>query len=171
MTATKMKRNLFIAALAAMLLSLVSCENMDYGMTSDPAKRKVTPEKQVTKSFDETYPDARDIEWEYEHGCWVVSFETGRGADEVEYEIWYDTDGNWLMTKREYHISAVPQEIKDALAADPEYGSARMEDNEVEYYQTPSENFYRFDVIHNGREKEIDVTDGGVVTPAKKGRF
>jgi hypothetical protein len=72
------------------------------------------------------------------------------------------------MTKREYHISAVPQDVKDALKADPEYGSARVEDNEVEYYQTPSDNFYRFDVIHNGRDMEIDVTESGVVTPARK---
>lgn len=159
-----MKSNLFIAALAAAIFSLASCERMDYDLPPGMAK----PDKLVTKGFNEDFPDARDIEWEYDRGNWVVSFETGRGVNEVEYKVWYDADGNWLMTRREYHISAVPQAIKDALAADAEYGSSCVEDNEVEYYQTPSENFYRFDIIHNGREIEVDVTDSGVVTPARR---
>lgn len=164
MTAIEMKRNLFIAATAAAILSLVSCGRIDYDIPPGVEK----PDRQLTKGFNESYPDARDIEWEYVRGAWVVSFETGYGTAEVEYEVWYDAEGNWLMTKREYHISAVPQNIIDALSADPEYGSARLEDNEVEYYRTPEENFYRFDVIHNGREVEVDVTESGDVTPARK---
>ena len=163
MTAIKMKRNLFIAAIVAAIFSLAACERIDYDLPPGVAK----PDKQLTKLFNESYPDARDIEWEYVGGAWIVSFETGRGANEVDYKVWYDADGNWLMTKRDYHISAVPQTVKDALSADPEYGSARVEDNEVEYYKTPSENFYRFDVIHNGREVEVDVTEEGVVSPAR----
>ena len=163
-TANEMKRNLFIAAFAAAIFSLASCERIDYDIPPGMAK----PDRQLTKGFNESYPDARDIEWEYKGGCWVVSFETGRGTSKVEFETWYDADGNWLMTKREYHISAVPQAIMDALSTDPEYGSARIEDNEVEYYQTPSDNFYRFDIIYNGRDMEIDVTESGVVTPARK---
>ena len=155
-----------LAAFAVAMLPLMSCESVDYDVP--PGVEKVKPAKQVTKGFNEAYPDARDVEWEYEHGCWVVSFETGRGVNEVEYEIWYDAEGNWLMTKREYHISAVPQAVKDALAADPVYGALRLDDNEVEYYQTPSDNFYRFDLVYNGRDIEVDVTEGGVVTLARK---
>ena len=158
-----MKRNLFIAAIVAAIFSLAACERIDYDLPPGVAK----PDKQLTKLFNESYPDARDIEWEYVGGAWIVSFENGRGANEVDYKVWYDADGNWLMTKRDYHISTVPQTVKDALSADPEYGSARVEDNEVEYYKTPSENFYRFDVIHNGREVEVDVTEDGFVTPAR----
>lgn len=159
-----MKGNYILGLIAMAAFALVSCDMLD----DEISIRGNKPQKQITKSFNETYPDARDVEWEFENGCWVVSYETGWGSDKVEYESWYDAEGNWIMTKREIRISAVPQHIKDSLAADPEYGSSRLEDNEVEHYDVPTVDFYRFDIIHNGREMEIDVTESGEVTPAKR---
>lgn len=157
-----MKRSYILGILAISAFALVSCDMLDDDMSINGNK----PQKQITKTFNDDYPKARDVEWDFENGSWVVSFETGWGTDKVEYEAWYDDGGNWLMTKREMHHSKVPQHIKDALAADPEYGKARMDDSEVEYYDLPGEDFYRFDLIHDGFEVEVDVTEGGVVTPA-----
>ena len=123
-----MKRNYILSILAISAVAFVSCDMLDDDMSINGNK----PQKQITKSFNDDYPKARDVDWDFENGCWVVSFETGWGVDKVEHEAWYDTEGNWMMTKREMHLSKVPQHIKDALAADPEYGTARMDDKEVE---------------------------------------
>ena len=54
------------------------------------------PQKNVREAFAEMYPDARDVEWDAEGGLWVVSFELGTPPNVVEYEVWYDVDGNCL---------------------------------------------------------------------------
>lgn len=159
-----MKKSYILGILAISAFALVSCDMLDDDMSLNGPK----PQKQITKGFNDDYPKARDVEWEFENGCWVVSFETGWGTGKVDYEAWYDTDGNWLMTKTEMHHSKVPQHIKDALAADPEYGSLRMDDNEVELYETPDGSFYRFDLRINGYDIEVDVTDDGVVSLATR---
>ena len=155
-----MKRNFILAISAISALTLVSCEMLDDGM--------YRPEKKILRNFDESYPKARDVDWDFENGYWVVSFDIGWGVDKEEYEAWYDVDGNWMMTKRELYLANVPRHIKDALAADPEYGNARIGDGEVEHYVLPNEEFYRFDIIHNGREVEVDVSEEGEVSLAKR---
>ena len=54
------------------------------------------------------------------------------------------------------------------LEANPEYGILQLDDREVEYYQTPSGNFYRFDLKLAGRDIDVDVTEDGKVSLAKK---
>lgn len=80
-------------------------------------------------------------------------------------------DGNWLMTETDVLLSAVPQSVKDALAASEEYGTLAFRDNDAEKYDTPSGVFYRFDLTKDGRELEVDVTAEGSVTAARYDRF
>ena len=71
------------------------------------------------------------------------------------------------MTKTEMLITAVPQQIKDFLSASPDYGTAPYADNDAEFIETPSGNFYRFDLRVNGVVVEVDVNANGEVTFAK----
>jgi hypothetical protein len=72
------------------------------------------------------------------------------------------------MTETDVYIHDVPQSVKDALAANAEFGSLPLEDREVEYYQTPDGNFYRFDLVSAGRDIDVDVSEDGKVSLAKR---
>ena len=150
-----MKRFLLIAiCVMAYSVNAVSCDRYDDGR----------PSKAVRNQFDRMYSDAKDIEWDREGEYWNVSFETGSFNNRVDHEAWYDMAGNWIMSKTEMFLSSVPKKIKDYLVADPVYGSSSFRDHEVEFWETPSGNFYRFDIRHEGKEVEVDVTEDGTVT-------
>lgn len=153
-----MKRMITIAAAVMLLVAAGACEKYEDGR----------PSKDVRTEFARMYPGAWDVEWEPQGGYWKVSFETGSRPNGVDNEAWYQNDGTWIRTSTDMLLVAVPQQIKDYLAAS-EYGSGQVEGNDVEYCQTPTGNFYRFDIRFGGREIEVDVTEGGEVTPADYG--
>lgn len=83
-----MKRIVIFAAIAAALMTTASCDRYDDGR----------PDKNVRSEFARMYPDAFDVEWEWDGKYWNVSFETGTRPNGIEHEAWYDTDGNWIKT-------------------------------------------------------------------------
>jgi len=153
-----MKKIMALAAVLAAMVTMMSCDKYDDGR----------PSKDVRSEFNRMYPEARDVEWEFNGLYWEVDFETGSGKNAIDHSAWYDKGGNWIQTKTEMAYTSVPQKIKDYLAAS-EYGDARMEDYFVDFYETQSGNFYRFDVYLDGREVEIDVTEDGKVSVAEYG--
>lgn len=146
-----MKRFLVIfACLAAAVF--VSCDKYEDGK----------PSKDVRSEFNRMYPDARDVEWEYQGAYWEVSFETGPRPEGTDHTAWYDMNGAWVQTCTEVFLSAVPQEILNYLKAS-EYGTGQFEDNDAECFETPAGNFYRFDLRYEGQKIEVDVTEDGKV--------
>lgn len=152
-----MKRILFTLVTITVVVLVVSCAKYEDGRL----------EKSIRQLFNSMYPEAKDIEWEREGAYWNVSFETGNHPNRVEHEAWFDTAGNWLMTETELYLSSVPQAIKNYLAVDPVYGTSSVIDNEVEFWQKPEGNFYRFELRHDGREVKVDVTEDGKVSLAR----
>lgn len=152
-----MKKILYVLGAVAIAFVAVMCEKYDDGI----------PAKSVRNEFKSMYAGAKDVEWEREGAYWKVSFEAGTYPNRVDHEAWYDEAGNWIMTETDLLLSSVPQEIKDFLAADAVYGTATISDNDVEFWQKPDGNFYRFDLRHDGREVEVDVTEDGKVSPAR----
>lgn len=124
------------------------------------------PPKAVRSEFRAMYPGARDVEWDREGKNWSVSYEIER----VDCESLYAPDGAWIMSVQDMAYVDVPQRIKDFLAAS-NYGALRLDDNTVEYYKTQTGNFYRFELDDNGRDIEVDVTAGGVVSLARRDIF
>jgi len=146
-----MKRFLVIfACLAAAVF--VSCDKYEDGK----------PSKDVRSEFNRMYPDARDVEWEYQGAYWEVSFETGSRPDETDHTAWYDKNGAWIQTCTEVFLSAVPLEILNYLKASG-YGTGQFEDNDAEYFDTPAGNFYWFDLRYEGQKIDVDVTEDGKV--------
>lgn len=147
-----MKR-IVVLALAIFGILSVSCEKYEDGR----------PSKDVRNEFDRMYPDAKDVEWEPEGGYWKVSFETGRNPDRLDHEAWYDRDGEWVRTETDVYLSLVPQAVKDLLEAS-EYGSGIVDGSDVEYVQTPQEEYYRFKVNVGGSTVYVNVSEDGSVT-------
>lgn len=152
-----MRRTLLIIAAVA-LFAASACEKYDDGR----------PSKDVRSEFNRMYPDAWDVEWDYEGTCWEVSFETGKRPNGIEHTAWYGTDGTWIRTSTDILLSAVPEDIKNYLATS-EFGSVRLTDNDAEYIETPSGNFYRFDMSAGGEKIEVDVNENGDVSRAGYG--
>ena len=147
-----------IVMLAVAAAAQISCEKYEDGK----------PSKNGRSEFERMYPDAKDVEWDREGMYWSVSFETGSYSNRVDHEALFDTEGNWIYTETDMYMSLVPQSIKGFLEANPEYGILPLDDKEVEYYQIPSGNFYRFDLKLAGRDIDVDVTEDGKVSLAKK---
>lgn len=152
-----MKRWFIVAILCVAVSTAFSCDRYDDGR----------PSKDVRAEFSRMYPDAYDVEWEWTGNGWEVSFDTGNRAHPDEHEAYYSTDGSWLMTKTEILLTAVPEKIKEFLELDPEYASASFEDNDAEYIETPSGNFYRFDLVSGGKKIHVDVNADGDVNLVK----
>ena len=148
-----MKRIILTVILAVSAMTLFSCEKYEDGK----------PVKSVREAFAEMYPDARDVEWDMELTGWKVSFETGTPPDIKESEAWYDRDGNWLRTETDLLASALPQVVKDALAAS-EYASAVLDAGDVEFVETPDGNFYQLEVILKGLEVKLKVSEDGKIS-------
>ncbi len=143
-----MKKIFAIIAVTAALFTMASCEKYEDGR----------PPKQARNDFESMYPDAFDIEWEFEGTHWEVSFETGNRPNGIEHEAIFDLDGNWVETVTEMLYNAIPQEIKDAFTAN--YVDARLDDNTVDFHQTPTGDFYRFEVIIGGAKLTVDIKVG-----------
>lgn len=150
-----MKRIFAILAVAAALVASVSCEKYEDGKPADA----------IINLFEKMYPDAKDIEWERAGTLWEVSFETGTAPNEIDHTAWYDMEGNWVKTKTEIHVTSVPSEIKEFLQ-NSEFASSVLEDTEIDFYETPDGNFYRFEVLYNGARVSVDVTEDGKVSLA-----
>ncbi len=150
-----MKKIFVILAAATALLVMGSCEKYEDGR----------PPKNAISTFESMYPDAFDVEWEYEGSYWEVGFETGSRPNGTEHEARFDLDGNWIWTKTEIFMQNVPQNIKDIFAAS-EYGNMLLADHEADHFQTSAGEFYRFDIRMEGRETEVDVYPDGRVTLA-----
>jgi hypothetical protein len=111
------------------------------------------------------YPGAWDVEWEREGVYWEVSFDTGTPPNEIDHTAWFRSDGTWVRTETDLHISAVPASIKEFLQKS-QYASALLEDSEIDYIQTPDGNFYQFELVYNGTRVKVNVTEDGKVSLA-----
>ncbi len=140
-----MKKIFAIMAMTAALIAMASCEKYEDGR----------PPKGARNEFESMYPDAFDVEWDYEGTHWEVSFETGKRPNGIEHEAVFDLEGNWIETVTDILYNAVPQEIRDLFMAD--YADAVLDDNTVDFHQTPTGDFYRFEVRIGGVKTTVDV--------------
>lgn len=148
-----MKRIMMILAAAAALFAAPACDKYEDGR----------PSKDVRNEFEVMYPGAKDVEWENEGAYWKVSFETGTSPNRIDHEAWYDKNGNWIRTETDVLLANVPQSIREFLEAS-EYGSAILSDRDVDFVETPEGNYYRFEIVLNGLEVYVNVTEEGEVS-------
>ena len=150
-----MKKFALLMAIAASVFAVTSCDEYEDGR----------PSSSVLDRFENMYPGAWDVEWEREGVYWEVSFDTGTPPNEIDHTAWFRSDGTWVRTETDLHISAVPASIKEFLQKS-QYASALLEDSEIDYIQTPDGNFYQFELVYNGARVKINVTEDGKVSLA-----
>lgn len=149
-----MKKIIIALAILAASMTALSCDRYDDGR----------PPKVVREHFADMFPKAKDVEWEVEMGYWKVSFETGTGVSRVDSEAWYNETGEWVRTETDRFLSSLPEEIK-AIISSSEYASAMIDD--VKYVQTPSEEYYQFELTVAGASIYLDVYNDGRIIPSK----
>ncbi len=163
-----MKKIFAVTAFAAAVFTMASCDHLDDTMSvTDPAQTgKVAPTKVAESGFQQQIPSGTDVwgvEWDFEGTYWEVEYKTGTVPNVTEYTMYLDLDGNWLATKTEVFIRNVPQNIMEAFTAS-EYGTSVLDDEGIDYFQTPTGEFYRFEIEIKGRDAEVDVDLNGNVT-------
>ncbi|MDL2251350.1 PepSY-like domain-containing protein [Odoribacter sp. OttesenSCG-928-J03] len=110
----------------------------------------------ITNFLNSNYPQARIVEAELERGKIEVDIIDGT----ILRELLFETSGEWISTKTEVQASQVPPVVMDALIGS-EYASYRIDD--IDYFETPAKNFYRFELESGSTEVYVNITlDGGI---------
>lgn len=67
----------------------------------------------ILNHFQQNFPKAKDIEWEFKGELYKVEFEIGiMGKD---HDVWYDKNGSILKHKEEILSSELPETVKNNL--------------------------------------------------------
>ena len=109
----------------------------------------------------EKYPDARIIEVEVEDGRTEVEI-----VDiNIEREILFNRNDDWLYTETEMNYRDLPLCIQKTFEASP-YADCRIDD-EIEHYLMPDKEFYRFELEDKFDDKKIDIYPDGTIVEVK----
>ena len=92
----------------ALIISLAACNQEKKSPITDIAP------KEVTDAFATKFPKATDTKWEKES---ETEFEAVFNMDGKEYSTKFDKSGKWIETESKIEVSALPQIVKDSVAA------------------------------------------------------
>lgn len=155
---TRQEVDLYYSADGVLVRKVVDAESgYDYGdMIPDTAADGIFA---VIESM---YPGARIVDVDIEHGMTEVEIIDGN----VCRELLFNASGEWVYTRTELRLSDVPAAVMEAFRAS-EYSGYRIDD--VDFYQTPEKEFYRFDLEHRDGDVEIDIYADGTIEPVSDG--
>ena len=168
-TIADMRKLFILATFAITLVGLGSCSKYDV-LESSAVRRNsdVMPPKSVSDQMPaerlEVPSNARDVSWDKEGALWELSYEVGYGADKVEVEVYFDSDGNWVMTKTDLRIKDVPEYIKEFVTSLAEYAAAVFSDRDADFVERPDGNSYILEVVIDRMEIELEVTVDGDIS-------
>lgn len=97
----------------------------------------------VLNTFDRAFPDAVDVEWEWERDLYSVEFELGRR----DHEVWLNESGDIVRQKEDLSSGDLPRSVIDAV-------NARFKDGRIDDVEKITEGKR---VIF---EIEVDTRDG-----------
>lgn len=168
-----MKRIFILATFAVALLTTSSCSKYDV-LDSTAVRRNsdVMPPKSVSDQMPadklQVPSDARDVSWDKDGAYWELSYEVGYGINKIEVEVYFDSEGNWVMTKTDMRIKDVPAYIKDYVTSSPDYAGAVFSDRDADFIERPEGNSYLVEVIVDRAEIDLEVTEDGEISVAYK---
>ena len=102
------------------------------------------------------YPQAKIIETDFENGRYEVDIIEGA----THKELVFDPEGEWISTETEVGKAEIPSVVISALEAS-EYGSYRIDD--IDYFETPSGNYYLFELESGSHEVHLKINLQGVI--------
>lgn len=161
------KYALFLLA-AASLNAFASCNDDDDRHESNPQWNGVS--EMVVKTFNEMYPDAKNIEWEVRNGYAVAEFYTASGAkgDDENTKAWFDNQlGDWAMTESDVTSANIPQAVLAAFGAS-EYADWRIDDIDM-VLRNGMELVYVLEVEQGERDIDLYYSEDGVLVKSIAG--
>lgn len=136
--------------LFAALLALTSCNDED-----SPG---ITPNSAVTKAFNDKYPDASRIEWEYKHNYLTAEF-FSKGYSAT---AWFNQNGEWYMTKTELtRKDQLPEAVQTAFD-NSSYAQWMIDDIDC-LERAEAETLYIIEVKKDRQEYELYYTSDGIL--------
>lgn len=106
------------------------------------------------------YPAARIVDIDSENGMTEVEILDGR----VCRELLFNASNEWVYTKTEITLADVPTQVMEAFKASS-YANYYIDD--IDYYETPTENYYRFDLKSAAGDVKFNIeADGKMTEPA-----
>lgn len=141
---------LFLALFGAMVLT--SCDKDDDLRVNDVPNV-------VLDSFEAKFPNASRAEWEKKGGYIVADF----WQDGMETDVWYNPNGEWLMTEYDLgiNLSALPQAVQDAFQSS-QYAAWQVDD--IDKYERPGDVFYLIEVeIKDQQDRDLFFAPDGTL--------
>lgn len=115
------------------------------------------PSDSVRQFIAGSYPQARIIDIDYEHGMTEVEILDAR----IFRELLFDASGGWVHTKTGVRYRELPTAVRQALEASA-YAHYRIDD--IDHYDTPSGEYYRFELESVEGDLKLAVTPAGGLT-------
>ncbi len=140
-------KTLIVAAGSAVLLSPLA-------MSKD--LRPADVPDAVRNYVSQHYPDARDIDWDYDKntGLYEVDFERGR----LDFELELTPDGKLVRSKEDVEARNIPRAVADAALK--RYPGARI--LEADRLMRDGQVIWEIDVkLDNGNRREARFTEDG----------
>ena len=127
-------------------------DQTDQGSTDNPYLPEETP-TDIEAMVKEMYPNAVIIETDRENGNIEVDIIDQNIGKEVVFNSAYE----WIYTSWDIHPNALPDVVKTTVTTNyPDY----MIDD-VDFYETPTGNFYDVEIEKGNFEQHIRVTESG----------
>jgi uncharacterized membrane protein YkoI len=95
-----------------LIITLLLCSGLIKAQSKDIPQSNVPPV--VVSTFNQKFPDAKDVEWELENNTYHVEFTIGT----VEYDAWIDSNGQLSSYQQEIKNAELPDAVKTAIKKD-----------------------------------------------------
>ena len=116
---------------------------------------KKVPEK-VKTSFEQKFPDAKNVEWDMENDTeWEAEF-TMNG---VEYSSNFTVAGEWTETEFEMKISELPEAVQIVIGSD--YSDYNIDG--IESSETKEGKMYEIALEKGESNVELSISEEGVI--------
>lgn len=109
----------------------------------------------VKNAFQQKYPTATDVEWEKHASLYNVEFE----INNIDHELWIDSQGNITKHKEDLSLSNVPVQILDAVAAN--YKTAQIDN--VDKIEENNKTYYIIELEKWSGDKYIQMNEDGTL--------
>lgn len=111
---------------------------------------------EISSFVHQKYPGARIVEYDYDDGLLEVEI----FHEYLEKEVYFNGRNQWVYTEWDIRPNALPQAVKDAIAASQ---WATFEIDDMEYVQTPQQEYYLIELENGNREVELRVKADGTI--------
>jgi len=119
----------------------------------------ITPSNVLQNKFHTDFPDASDVEWETAVDIYEVDFEIGR----VDYEAYYDKEGNLFIYSFDIWEADLPAIVKNAaIAKYPDYTF-----DDLKEIRKGTDVLYKIELERHKRDVTLLIKNDGTILKEK----